>query len=71
MAYVTHHTAVTSAQGRGLSVLFSKLATRFSQYRKFRVTFNELSVLSDHELRDLGLNRSMIRRVSIEASRNT
>lgn len=69
MAYVTHHTVATSAQERGLSVAFSKLAARYSQYRKFRTTFNELSGLSDRDLHDLGLNRSMIRRVAIEASR--
>lgn len=44
------------------------LKTRFQQYRKYRSTLNELSELSDRDLADLGLSRSMLRRVSYQAA---
>ncbi|MGR3712302.1 MAG: DUF1127 domain-containing protein [Shimia sp.] len=69
MAYVANNTDVATAQTRGLSVLFSNLAERARQYRTYRQTVNELNELSDRELADLGLHRSMIRRLAIEASR--
>lgn len=43
------------------------LQTRFQQYRMYRNTLNELSGLSDRDLADLGLCRSMLRRVSYQA----
>ncbi len=66
MAYVANHTTAVS-KGFGLSGFFSNAAERFSQYRVYRNTVNELNCLSDRELSDLGLNRSMIRRIALEA----
>lgn len=39
----------------------------YGKWRIYRRTFNELSALSDRDLSDLGLSRSMIKRVSLEA----
>ncbi|TCL08222.1 uncharacterized protein YjiS (DUF1127 family) [Shimia isoporae] len=70
MAYVANTNSVaTTTEARGLSVLFSNLAEKWRQYRVYRTTFNELMSLSDRELADLGMSRSMIRRVAIEAAR--
>lgn len=70
MAYVTNtNTVATATEARGLSTLFSTVAEKWRQYRVYRTTFNELMDLSDRELADLGMSRSMIRRVAIEASR--
>ncbi len=69
MAFVANHTSVAAPKASGLSVVFAKAAERFRQYRVMRVTYNELNQLSDRELNDLGLSRSMIRRLAIEASR--
>lgn len=70
MAYVANtNTVATATEARGLSVFFANLAEKWRQYRVYRTTVNELMDLSDRELADLGLNRSMIRRVAIEASR--
>ncbi|WP_424987832.1 DUF1127 domain-containing protein [Microbulbifer sp. S227A] len=44
------------------------LKTRFQNYRVYRETLNELSALSDRELADLGLHRSMLRRVAHQAA---
>lgn len=43
------------------------LASRYAQHRAYRETLNELSTLSGRELADLGINRSMLRRVALEA----
>lgn len=40
---------------------------RFTQYRQFRRTLDELSTLTRRELADLGLNRSMLHSVAHEA----
>ncbi|MBE1292099.1 MAG: DUF1127 domain-containing protein [Shimia sp.] len=69
MAYVASTPSVSAPKASGLSVVFAKAAERFRQYRVMRTTYNELNQLSDRELNDLGLSRSMIRRVAIEASR--
>ncbi len=69
MAYVANHTSVAAPKASGLSVFFANVAERFRQYRIYRETYNELNALSDRELADLGLSRSMIRRLAIEASR--
>ena len=68
MAYAANQTAVASASGRGLSTLFADLVARFERHRKFRQTFAELNTLTDRELADLGMNRSMLRRVAMEAA---
>ena len=51
-----------------VSTLFHSLADRVQKYRKYRQTVRELSVLGDHELTDLGLNRSMLRSVAYRAA---
>ncbi|MFD0980821.1 DUF1127 domain-containing protein [Tropicimonas aquimaris] len=42
--------------------------TRLAQYRLYRQTVRELSSLSDRNLADLGLSRSMIRGVARETA---
>jgi len=44
------------------------VAERFANYQVFRTTVAELEVLSDHELSDMGISRSMIKRIAIEAA---
>ena len=41
---------------------------RFQQWKAYRQTRNELMSLSDRELNDLGLHRSGIRAVALEAA---
>jgi uncharacterized protein YjiS (DUF1127 family) len=43
------------------------LATRYKNYRLYRETFEGLSALSNRDLADLGIGRSDIRRVAMEA----
>ncbi|KAE9629563.1 DUF1127 domain-containing protein [Parasedimentitalea maritima] len=41
---------------------------RFTRYRLYRKTLNELSALTRRELADLGLNRSMLQHVAYTAT---
>ncbi|NOD34705.1 MULTISPECIES: DUF1127 domain-containing protein [unclassified Ruegeria] len=68
MAIASTHTAPKSAPAFGLSTLVETAKTRFARYRMYRQTVNELSSLSNRELADLGLHRSIIRRVAMQAA---
>lgn len=46
----------------------SALIAKWKAYRIYRTSLNELSDLSNSELADLGLSRSMIKRVALEAA---
>jgi uncharacterized protein YjiS (DUF1127 family) len=47
---------------------FDELKTKLAQYRLYRQTFNELCGLSNRELADLGMNRSIIKRVAYQTA---
>lgn len=68
MAYST----VTRGAHIGLSdriaAVFSALRDSRQRYRMYRQTVQELSVLSDRELHDLGLSRSSIETIALEAA---
>lgn len=46
----------------------AELAERARKNRAYRTTYNELSAMSGRELADIGLSRSMIHQISVEAS---
>ena len=68
MAVASTHTAPKSASAFGIAALVENAKTRFARYRMYRQTVNELAGLSDRALADLGLHRSMIRRVALQAA---
>ncbi|MBO9398261.1 DUF1127 domain-containing protein [Shimia sp. R9_1] len=70
MAYAANSAPVAAPKASGFSAFIANLAERLRQYRVYRETYNELSALSDRELNDLGLSRSMIRRLAIDASQD-
>ncbi len=51
-----------------ISAFFKTAAARYNAWRLEQRTFRELAALSDRELDDLGLNRSMLRSVAHDAS---
>lgn len=68
MAYVnTHRRGGGAVLGRVLDN-FEFLRARLGRYRVYRQTLVELGQLSERELNDLGLNRSMIRACAYEAA---
>lgn len=52
------------------AALFETARERFHAYRRYRRTLNELAQLTDRELADLGLHRSGLKAVALEAARN-
>jgi uncharacterized protein YjiS (DUF1127 family) len=48
--------------------LFKQIVRVWLQYREFRTLFAELSSLSDHALKDIGLNRGDLARVTFETA---
>lgn len=54
--------------GQRIAAFRATLADRVAKNKIYRATYNELQALSDRDLADLGLSRSMIKRVAIEAS---
>ncbi|MDV4146067.1 MULTISPECIES: DUF1127 domain-containing protein [Shimia] len=51
-----------------LSALATDLVERLRKARAFSRAYNELAALPDAQLRDMGLNRSMIRRIAYQAA---
>ena len=70
MAYTTYgNSAATSSTLQGRLVARLEAAREnWGKWRVYRKTVNELSALSDRDLNDLGLSRSMIRGIALEAA---
>ncbi|MFT6605007.1 MAG: hypothetical protein ACJA2X_000183 [Halocynthiibacter sp.] len=68
MAYV--HSVRTADAGitDRISAVFKDLGERYSQYATYRKTLRELGELSNRELADLGIHRSSLRAIAIEAA---
>ena len=68
MAHASHSNALSSGLIARSAALMSAASDYMDRRRAYRSTVHELSTLSNHELADLGLNRSMIRSVALEAA---
>jgi len=51
-----------------LTAFVANTRSRMAQYSTFRRTRDELNALTDRELADLGINRTMIREIAQEAA---
>lgn len=69
MAYAntTTNTALNGLSGR-INALVADLRDRLARRRLYKQTRNELVALSDRELADLGLHRSMLNRIAWQAA---
>jgi len=68
MAFATEIHATNGDITSRITATLKSATNRVANYRIYRKTVSELSALSSRELDDLGLNRSMIKRVSLEAA---
>ena len=71
MAYATNTRAQGASLSQRISESWAALADRYAKYSTYKVTLNELAGLSDRDLADLGINRSMIRGIATEAAYGT
>jgi uncharacterized protein YjiS (DUF1127 family) len=68
MAFLnTTHTVTLTDR---FAALREDFETALTKRRAYSTTLNELSALSDRDLADLGLHRSGIKAVALEAARN-
>jgi uncharacterized protein YjiS (DUF1127 family) len=68
MAYVNNSRAAEFGLRARLSGFVESLVARYAQYRLYRQTFDELNRLTDRELADLGLHRTMLSTVAAQAA---
>jgi uncharacterized protein YjiS (DUF1127 family) len=68
MAATTHISTRKGVGFGGATAMIENLVARYTRYRIYRQTVNELASLSNRELADLGLNRSELRRVAMQAA---
>ncbi len=69
MAYISNIADQTqSVLGGRISAALYQIDARLARRRLFRATLGELSMLSDRDLADLGLERSSLRRVAWQAA---
>ena len=68
MAYTTQSRGFALTLGERLGAVRARLAEAAAQRKVYRTTVAELDALSNRDLSDLGLSRSMIKSVAIEAA---
>ena len=68
MAYVNSTRAASASFADRFSSFFAGLKASAAQHRVYNQTVHELRHLSDRDLEDLGINRSMIPAIAHEAA---
>lgn len=68
MTYNTDTGLVGFSLGQRFAALRAELAEKVAKRKVYRTTLNELRDLSDRDLADLGLSRSMIKGIALEAA---
>lgn len=68
MAYAQSTRTATPGIADRIHALFTAAQEALGRRRVYRQTLNELNALTDRELADLGIARSMISRIAIEAA---
>lgn len=69
MAYATDIRAARFPLIARLSGFRAELAERARKNRVYRETYNELAAMTARDLADIGISRSMIKSVALEAAR--
>lgn len=70
MAVTTQHYAHRSALPGSVAYWIDAMRDAVVRRRNYRRTYVELSRLSDHQLEDLGLRRSMLKQTAMETVYN-
>lgn len=72
-AHANQHATGNNVSGLGairnwIGSIYHETVDMLGRYRVFRQTYDELSALSNRQLADLGINRSMITRIAMDAA---
>ncbi len=68
MAYATNTRAFGATLSQRISEARAALADRYAKYSTYKATLNELAALTDRDLTDLGISRSMIQSIATQAA---
>ncbi|MEL6840664.1 MAG: DUF1127 domain-containing protein [Pseudomonadota bacterium] len=68
MTYNTNTATGTFSFAQRFAALQHDVAEKLAKRKVYRTTLNELRELSDRDLNDLGLSRSMIKGIALEAA---
>jgi uncharacterized protein YjiS (DUF1127 family) len=68
MAFITDTRGTANTLGQRLSGLLATIVTAYTQRKIYRTTINELDMLTDRELGDLGFGRSMIKQIAFDSA---
>ncbi len=68
MAYATQTLTLSAGISARLTAVVANLKDNMARRATFKQTVRELSTLSNRELADLGLSRSMIKSIAYEAA---
>ena len=68
MTYNTDTGFAGFSLGQRLAALRADWAEKAAKRKVYRTTYNELNALTNRDLSDLGIDRSMIKRIALEAA---
>lgn len=70
MTYLNSTSTSNNSIAAVAASFFENVIIRYKRYRIYRTTFNEMNLLSNRELKDLGLHRAGLREVAWESAQN-
>ena len=68
MAFITENRTAAVTLADRFAAFAANVSAAYAQRKLYRATFHELEALSDRDLADLGIHRSMIKSIALEAS---
>lgn len=68
MAFITDNRTATVSIADRFAAFASKFAEAYAQRKLYNTTYRELNALSNRELADLDIHRSMIKSIALEAA---
>lgn len=70
MAFASDNRTTTIALGDRFNAMMASFAETRAKRKVYKDTVRELNSLTNRELADIGINRSLIRAVALDAARN-
>lgn len=67
MAFITENRTATVSIADRFSAFASNIAEAYAQRKLYNETYRELNALSNRDLADLGIHRSMIKSIALDA----